>query len=121
MQKNINILIPLPSYGFDPTEVAIPWKILTNNGIKITFATPNGSPAQGDEIMLTGKKLGIFKYLLKARKDGVEAYSLMSLSNEFKHPMSYDEIQPSVYNGIFLPGGHDKGVREYLENKILKT
>ena len=121
MQKNINILIPLPSYGFDPTEVAIPWKILTNNGIKITFATPNGSPAQGDEIMLTGKKLGIFKYLLKARKDGVEAYSLMSLSNEFKHPMSYDEIQPSVYNGIFLPGGHDKGVREYLENKILQN
>ncbi len=121
MQKNINILIPLPLYGFDPTEAAIPWKILSKNDIKITFATPNGAPAHGDEIMLTGKKLGIFKNMLKARKDGVEAYKLMSNSNEFKHPIPYDEIQPSAYHGIFLPGGHDKGVREYLESKTLQN
>ncbi len=121
MSKRINILIPLPSYGFDPTEAAIPWKILANNDIKITFATPDGTPAHGDEIMLTGKKLGIFKNLLKARKDGVEAYKLMSNSNEFKRPIPYNEIQPSVYDGIFLPGGHDKGVKEYLESKILQN
>ena len=116
----MNILIPLPSYGFDPTEAAVPWKILTGNGIKITFATPNGNPAQGDEIMLTGKGLGVFKSLLKARKDAVEAYNLMFNSNEFKNPVSYNEIEPSLYDGIFLPGGHHKGVREYLESDILQ-
>lgn len=121
MQRNITILIPLPSYGFDPSEAAIPWKILTENNIKITFATPKGIPASGDEIMLTGKKLGIFKSLLKARNDAVEAYHLMINSSEYKQPIRYDEIQASDYNGIFLPGGHDKGVKEYLESKILQN
>lgn len=121
MPENTKILIPLPSYGFDPTEAAIPWKILTDNGIKITFATPDGSSARGDEIMLTGKKLGIFKKLLKARKDGVEAYKLMSESDEFKHPIRYNDIRVSDYDGIFLPGGHDKGVKEYLESEILQN
>jgi len=121
MPKAINILIPLPSYGFDPTETAIPWKILTKNGIKITFSTPNGISARGDEIMLTGKKLGIFKNLLKARNDGVAAYKLMSESNEFNHPIPYNEIEVSKYDGIFLPGGHDKGVIEYLESEILQN
>lgn len=121
MQRNITILIPLPSYGFDPSETAIPWKILTENNIKITFATPKGIPASGDEIMLTGKKLGIFKSLLKARNDAVEAYHLMINSSEYKQPIRYDEIQASDYNGIFLPGGHDKGVKEYLESEILQN
>lgn len=121
MQRKINILIPLPSYGFDPSEAAIPWKILSANNIKITFATPKGIPASGDEIMLTGKKLGIFKSLLKARNDAVQAYNMMINSNEYKHPLRYDEIQPSDYDGIFLPGGHDKGVKEYLESEILQN
>ncbi len=55
MSENINILIPLPSYGFDQTKAAIPWKTLTNNGIKITFATPNGTPAHGEKVKLAGK------------------------------------------------------------------
>jgi len=121
MNKNINILIPLPSYGFDPSEAAIPWKILSQNSIKITFATPNGKPAQGDVIMLTGKGLGIFKPILKAGKDAVEAYGLMHQSKEFLHPINYDEINSADFDGIFLPGGHDKGVKEYLESKILQN
>ena len=121
MQRNINILIPLPSYGFDPSEAAIPWKILTENNIKITFATPKGKPASGDEIMLTGKNLGIFRSLLKARNDAVEAYHLMINSSEYKRPIQYNEIQSSDYDGIFLPGGHDKGVKEYLESEILQN
>jgi len=120
MKNLIKILIPLPKYGFDPTEAAIPWKILTENRVKITFATPNGLPAQGDVIMLTGNKLGIFKKMLKARKDAVIAYKEMANSVEFINPISYNHINPNDYDGIFLPGGHDKGVREYLESDILQ-
>jgi len=73
------IIIPIPSYGFDPTEVAIPWKLLSENGCKITFATPKGNKAEGDKIMLKGEGLGPFKNILKARKDAVYAYNLMYL------------------------------------------
>jgi putative intracellular protease/amidase len=34
--------MPLPTYGFDPTEVAIPWKILSEGGIEVVFTTPGG-------------------------------------------------------------------------------
>jgi len=121
MQKNINILIPLPSYGFDPSEVAIPWKIWTSAGIQITFATPKGLAASGDKIMLTGKKLGVFKNLLKARSDAIEAYQLMTNSDEYKQPIKYNGIRALNYDGVFLPGGHDKGVKEYLENILLQN
>jgi hypothetical protein len=29
------ILIPIPSYDFDPTETGVPWKILKEAGIEI--------------------------------------------------------------------------------------
>jgi len=122
MKKSIKkILIPLPSYGFDPTEAAIPWKLLTQNNFQVIFATPQGRRAQGDIRMLTGEGLGLFKRLLMARKDAIETYTEMSESEEFVNPIKYDEIVPEDYKGIFLPGGHDKRVKEYLESRILQS
>ncbi len=115
------VLMPLPSYGFDPTESAIPWKLLTQHDIEVVFATPNGQPARADEIMLTGRGLGIFGPLLKARKDAIQAYEEMEKSSEFLHPISYEQIQEGEFDALFLPGGHDKGVKEYLESSILQT
>jgi len=120
VDKKMKILIPLPSYGFDPTEAAVPWKLLSEKGFDITFATPNGKKAQGDRIMLTGERLGIFKGLLMARKDAVDAYNLMFESEEFNNPIKYDEINEEDYDALHLPGGHDKGVKEYLESPILQ-
>ena len=73
--------MPIPSYGFDPTETAIPWKILTAAGFEVVFTTPLGRKANCDQLMLTGKKLGIWKAVLKARQDAVEAYYEMENSN----------------------------------------
>ncbi len=115
------ILIPIPSYGFDPTEVAVPWKILSENGFQITFATPRGEKANGDKIMLTGEKLGLLKNLLKARKDAVAAYSRLYESKAFQHPIKYTEIDEKDFDGLYLPGGHDKGVKEYLESSVLQN
>lgn len=117
---NKKILIPLPSYGFDPTEVAIPWKTLTDNHIAVTFATPNGKQAVADSYMLKGEHLGIWKFILQARKDAVEAYQLMEKHVAFCNPLSYQEAKESNFDAILLPGGHDKGVKEYLESTILQ-
>ncbi len=114
------ILLPVPTYGFDPTEAAIPWKILTSGGFDVHIATPGGKQARADEIMLTGEGLGLFKPLLMARRDAISAYAEMEGSSAFRKPISYAGINPDDYDGIFLPGGHHKGVREYLESEILQ-
>ncbi len=48
------ILLPIPSRDFDPTEVAVSWKVLTQRGHRVVFATPDGKPGACDSIMLTG-------------------------------------------------------------------
>lgn len=35
--------MPLPDKDFDPSESAIPWKILQVNGVEVFFATENGN------------------------------------------------------------------------------
>ena len=112
--------MPLPSYGFDPTETAIPWNLLTKEGFKVVFATPDKKPAQGDTLIVKGEKLGIWKHVLKARKDAVKAYGEMIQSEEFNNPKRYSEINVEDYLGLILPGGHDKGMKEYLESQILQ-
>lgn len=115
------IVIPLPNYGFDPTEVAISWKLLSEAGHEVYFATPIGKVAAADRLMLTGKGLCIFKSLLKARKDAVIAYQMMEKDHLFQQPISYKEISNVDFDVLFLPGGHHKGVKEYLESKILQN
>lgn len=118
--KKKKILIPIPNYGFDPTEVSIPFKFLKDNGHFVTFATPNAKKASGDERMLNGNGLGIFTSLLKARKDALEAYKEMDKQSEFNYPVKYSEINEKDYDAILLCGGHDKAIKEYLESEILQ-
>lgn len=115
------ILIPLPHYGFDPSEAAIPWNLARSAGHKLIFATPEGKVAKGDERMLTGRGLGPFKKILMARKDALSAYREMTASREFLQPLSYSQINPDALDALLLPGGHDKSVREYLESEILQA
>ena len=114
------ILIPLPAYGFDPTEAAIPWKILTETGHELVFCTPGGEQASTDRLMLKGERLGIWKPVLRARKDAVEAYSEMEACAAFINPCAYEEAQEANFDALLLPGGHDKGVKEYLESSLLQ-
>ncbi len=114
------ILIPVPSYGCDPSETAIPWKLLFENKFEIIFATPNGKKARTDKIMLTGEKLGFLKRILAARKDAVDAYNEMEKSESFCNPLKYTDVQEKDFDAILLPGGHDKPVKEYLESAVLQ-
>ena len=37
------VLVPLPDNGFDVTEVAVPWRLLTDAGCDVVFATESGA------------------------------------------------------------------------------
>lgn len=115
------ILIPLPSYGVDPSQISIPYKLLVDTDYNIVFATPTGQVAKADARILTGKGLGLLRSVIAARKDAVEAYVEMEKSVDFQNPISYADINPADYYGVILPGGHDKRVKEYLESDVLQS
>ncbi len=117
----MRILIPLPRYGFDPTESAVPWSVLSQQGHTFIFCTPDAAPASADERMVTGKGLGLWRPLLQARRDAVDAYLNMSNSDAFLHPIPYQQISPDDADAMLLPGGHDKGMREYLDSPYLQA
>ncbi len=117
----LKVLIPLPRKDFDPTEVAIPWKILTSNKIEINFATPEGDIATCDQLMLTGQKLGPLAPFLMADKNARTAYSEMTSSPEFMKPLKWSQLGSLDFDGILLPGGHAKGMREYLDSQLLQN
>ena len=121
MKKNLKVLIPTPSYGFDPTEASIPWKFLKENDVTIEIATPDGKPSNADKLMVTGEKLGIFKSSLAAKQGAVDAYHEFIQSPEFTNPKRYEELKSEDYDGIILPGGHDKAIKEYLESSVLQS
>lgn len=115
------VLMPLPEYGFDPSESAIPWGRLTQAGHKVVFATPTGKPSNADIRMLTGKDLPVlWRQSLMATKQAINVYKQMSASESFQHPIAYEAIEPSSFDALLLPGGHDKGMRPYLESFILQ-
>src|SRR4051812_21002944 len=113
------VVIPIPATDFDPTETAVTWKILQQNRINITFATPGRCVATGDHRMLTGAGLGIWKPILRADQNGLLAYEEMMRSKEFRRPIDWEEIRTDAFDGIVLPGGHAPGMKIYLESKTL--
>ncbi len=128
------VLIPLPHQDFDPSEAAVPWRMLTEAGHAVVFATPNGQPASADPIMLNGegldlwgfmpglRKLTLFGRLLRANADARRDYAAMQRDAAFNAPKRWDGIDTNDFDGLLLPGGHcARGVREYLESPLLQT
>lgn len=129
-----NVLIPLPRRDFDPSEVAVPWRVLIAAGHRVTFATPDGKPASADPIMISGegldpwgwipglRKLTLFGRLLRANAVARRDYAALLKDPAFNTPGRWDAINPASFDGLLLPGGHcAKGVREYLESPLLQA
>jgi putative intracellular protease/amidase len=115
------VLIPLPSYGFDPTESAVPFRALAAAGHDVVFATPEGRPAEADRRMLTGDDLPwLFRRSLVAAPRAVALYREMAASRSFLAPIAYAAVEPDRFDAVLLPGGHDKGMRVYLESETLQ-
>ena len=127
------VLLPLPALDFDPTEVAVSWSVLRAAGHAVTFATPDGRPARGDEMMLTGRGLDpwgavpvlrdvtVVGRVLRANADGRAAYAALAMDPGFLCPRRWDEVAAAEYAGLLLPGGHRaRGMRPYLESELLQ-
>lgn len=115
------VLIPVPEQDFDPTEAGVPWRTLRQRSHRVVFATPNGKMAQADPRMVTGEGLGIFAPLMKADSNGQSAYAQMRECEAFQHPIAYRELDSKNFDAIILPGGHARGMREYLESSLLQS
>lgn len=114
------VLIPLPSRDFDPTEAAVPWRMLRERGHTVVFATPDGAPGEADQRMLNGRGLGALAPILRADTNGRSAYAAMAASREFVQPLRYDDLALHPYDALLLPGGHAPGMKPYLESLQLQ-
>lgn len=110
------ILMPLPDRDFDPSESALPWEVCTSRGWRVDFSTEGGAIAQADPYLLKGPLPG----LLSAGAKAQAAYRQMTQDPSYQHPIPYPEIDPDRYQAILLPGGHDPGMRQYLESPVLR-
>ncbi len=114
--------MPIPARDFDPTEVAVSWKVLTALGHDVVFATPDGRPGAADEIMLTGRGLPLVGRLLRANADARAAYAAMLADPAFQSPLGWSGIATTAFDGLLPPGGHRaRGMREYLESPVLQA
>jgi len=127
------VLIPIPDLDFDPTEVAVSWKVLSSHGHVVRFATPAALPARGDELMVTGRGLDPWGFVpglshlvgigrvFRADARGRAAYEELVRSAAFAKPISWSDIDLDGFDGLLLPGGHRaRGMRQYLESRILQ-
>jgi putative intracellular protease/amidase len=123
------VLMPLPALDFDPTEVAVPWQVLSSEGHDVVFATPSGHQAEADEIMVTGRGLdpwgvvpGVDRVtlvgrVLRADALGRAAHAALLRDPGFRSPLHWAEARRSVFDALVLPGGHRaRGMRNYLES-----
>lgn len=126
------VLIPIPDRDFDPTEVAVSWRVLTRDGHRVVFATESGAPGAADDIMVTGRGLDVWSALpvfgaipliglaLRANRDGRDAYREMLASNEFRHPIAWAGATLDGVDALLLPGGHRaRGMRGYIDSDTL--
>ena len=115
------VLVPIPTADFDPTEAAVPWKMLRARGIAVVFATPDGNPGQADARILTGRGLCVLAPMLQADANGRQAYAEMAASPEFLHPITHAQARITDVHGLLLPGGHAPGMKPYLESTQLQS
>jgi putative intracellular protease/amidase len=109
--------MPLPDRDFDVTEVAVPWRLLTDAGHEVVFATERGGSApQADPLLLTGVLFG----QLGAEPEPKRFYAQLTEAPEFRAPIAWEAVEPATFDGLVLPGGHAPGMRQYLGSAVLR-
>ncbi|KAL6401864.1 class I glutamine amidotransferase-like protein [Ilyonectria robusta] len=108
------VLLLMADYGHEPTEATVPYIAFKNAGFDVQFATENGKAPECDKILLEG----FGQKLLGAKKSVVQDYAKMIASEECQHPLAWSTPGFSLdpFSLVFLPGGHDKAVRQILDS-----
>jgi putative intracellular protease/amidase len=124
--------MPLPRADYDPSEVAVSWKMLVAAGHGVTFASPDGSAPATDPVMLSGigldpwsrvpglRRVKLLGLLLRADRRGRAAHCELVDSGALRSPLRYDAIESGAFDALLLAGGHASGMREYLESTVLQ-
>jgi len=114
----VKVLIPLPDTDFDTTEVAVPWRLLTERGHEVLFATEAGDTApRCDQRLLDGVLFG----KLGAEPEPIAFYEELTQSPAYRSPVSWRGLDISEYDGLVLAGGHAPGMRQYLGSAELQS
>jgi len=114
----MRVWMPLPDNDFDTTEVAVPWKVLTDAGHEVVFATERGGSAPACDPKLID---GVIFGRLGARQDAIAAYRELERAPEFREPVAWGDIDPAAFDGLVLAGGHAPGMRQYLGSEELQA
>ncbi|MER0484738.1 type 1 glutamine amidotransferase domain-containing protein [Streptomyces sp. Edi2] len=113
----MRVLMPVPDRDFDVTEVAVPWRLLTDAGHRVVFATERaGTRPACDPRLLTGVLFG----QLGAAEQPRRFYEELTRSEEFTATVGWAALAPEEYDGLILPGGHAPGMRQYLGSEVLR-
>lgn len=113
----MRVLIPLPDHDFDVTEVAVPWRLLTDAGHEVVFATERaGTRPAADPRLLMGVLLG----RLGAEDEPKRYYQQLTAAPEFTTTAAWADVDVTEYDGLLLPGGHAPGMRQYLGSSELR-
>lgn len=111
------VLVPLPDRDFDVTEVAVPWRLLTDAGHEVVFATETGATPAADPLLLDGVVFG----RLGAEAEPRRFYAELTEMPRFRQPIAYPDIVAGAFDALVLPGGHAKGMRQYLDSGALQA
>jgi putative intracellular protease/amidase len=114
------VVMLLPALDYDPTESAVIWDGLTASGVDVAFAAPDGEPAYADA-RLVDKGFSVLSPLLMTRPESLRAYRRMVNDERFAKPSKYEDVDIDDADGVFVPGGHAKGVRTLLESSAAQT
>ncbi len=104
------VLCPLPDLDFDVTEVAVPWKLLSEAGHRVVFATERGDTPACDQRLLEGVIFG----KLGAEPEAIEFYRELEAADAFQKPVRWKDVEIGAVDALLLPGGHAPGMRQYL-------
>jgi putative intracellular protease/amidase len=114
------VLIPLPDRDFDVTETAVPWKLLTEAGHEVVFATERGAaggaPA-GDPLLVRGVLFG----QLGAKDEPKAFHRQLEKAPAFQRPIVWSDIDVASFDALVLPGGHAPGMVQYLGSEVLQA
>lgn len=87
--------------GFWGEEFAVPHQLLTEAGVELTLATPGGVVPVPDQMSLSPEANNGDA----AAADRFRAY-LEQVSDFLEHPLRLEDIDPSAYDAVLIPGGH---------------